>query len=310
VRFLEKEAEHGPWALVVSFVAPHFPLTAPAEFFDLYDESDFELPPDDLGAWDHPAVRVFRESFGIERQFTISQRQRALRAYLGLCSFMDANVGAVVAALDSSGHTDHTMVMYTSDHGESAGAHGLWLKHLMNEESVGVPMLLAGPGIASKLVDTPVSHVDMFPTFLEAAEVDAPACESLPGISLLDPGALESSDRAVFAEYHANGSIAASFMVRYGRYKYVEYIGERPQLFDRVADPAEVYDLSGRQDMASVVADCAARLRRICDPEAVDAEAKSDQARRVNDVGGVAAAAEHTVAYTPVPGQTERPLTR
>jgi len=150
----------------------------------------------------------------------------------------------------------------------------------------------------------------MFPTFMAAAQVEAQACESLPGISLLDHRALKSSDRAVFAEYHANGSVAASFMVRHGRYKYVEYIGERPQLFDRVADPAEMYDLAGHQYMASVVADCAARLRRICDPGAVDAEAKSDQARRVNDVGGVAAAAEHTVAYTPVPGPVERPFTR
>ena len=275
------------------------------EFFDLYGELDLELPPDDLGAWDHPAVHVFRESFGIDRQFSESEQRRAIQAYLGLCSFMDANVGEVLAALDSSGHTDDTLVIYTSDHGESAGAHGLWFKHLMNEESVRVPLLLAGPGITHDVIDTPVSHIDLVPTLLAAAQTDPSDSERLPGISLLERGALDATDRGVMAEYHANGSIAASFMLRHGRLKYIEYIGEHPQLFDLDADPAEMVDLSRHTDWLGVVADCAARLRQICDPVAVDALAKLDQARRVEEVGGAEAANDHTVAYTPVPNLSD-----
>jgi choline-sulfatase len=307
VRFLADDDGDRPFALMVSFVAPHFPLVAPAEFFDLYGDPDLELPPDGLGAWDHPAVHVFRKSFGIDRRFSEHERRRALRAYLALCSFMDANVGAVLAALDSSGHIDDTLVMYTSDHGESAGAHGLWFKHLMNEESVRVPLLLAGPGITHDVINTPVSHIDLVPTLLAAAQIEPRDSEELPGISLLDHDALEASDRAVFAEYHANGSVAASFMLRRDRYKYIEYVGERPQLFDLDADPGEMSDLSRHPDSIGVVADCATRLRRICDPEAVDALAHLDQARRVDEVGGVEAAADHTVAYTPVPDRSERP---
>ena len=304
VRYLDEEGDRGPWALMVSFVAPHFPLIAPDEFFDLYDDPDLALPPDDLLAWDHPAVHVFRESFGIDRGFTEDERRRALRAYLGLCSFMDANVGALLDALDASGQADDTLVIYTSDHGESAGTHGLWFKHLMNEESVGVPLLLSGPGVARAVVDTPVSHIDLAPTMLDAAAVEPPTEHPLPGRSLLDPASLDAADRSVFAEYHANGSVAASFMIRHGRHKYVEYIGERPQLFDLVDDPAETTDLASRPDHAAVLADCATRLRRICDPVEVDARAKLDQSRRIDDVGGVAAAADHTVAYTPVPDRT------
>jgi choline-sulfatase len=307
VQFLGQEIDDQPWALMVSFVAPHFPLVAPQEFFELYSEQDLVPPPDSLGAWDHPAVQVFRESFGIARQFTHTEKQRALQAYLGLCSFMDANVGAVLAALDGSGQTEETVITYTSDHGESAGAHGLWFKHLMNEQSVGVPLLLAGPGFTSDVIDSPVSHVDLLPTFLSlaglsGAEIEAQCGAPLPGISLADDGALADTDRIVLAEYHANGSIAASFMIRHGRYKYIEYVGERPQLFDLDADPAELVDLARRPDFGGVVAECAARLRQICDPQAVDALAKRDQARRVDEVGGVAAASAHTVAYTPVPG--------
>jgi choline-sulfatase len=305
VGFLADETDHGPWALMVSFVAPHFPLIAPDQFFDLYDGVDIGPESDDLGAWDHPAVHVFRESFGIDRPFSAAQQRRALQAYLGLCSFMDANVGAVVDALDASGLADDTLVMYTSDHGESAGAHGLWFKHLMNDESVRVPLLLAGPGIDTGVVDTPVSHVDLLPTFLSSAGVGQPGGELLPGISLLDRRGLADADRAIMAEYHANGSIAASFMLRNGRYKYVEYIGERSQLFDLAADPGEHTDLIDRADHGDVIADCSARLRQICDPVAVDAAAKADQARRVAEVGGIEAAGAHTVAYTPVPSPDE-----
>jgi len=285
----------------VSFVAPHFPLIAPDEFFELYSDQDLDLPSDVLGAWDHPSVHVFRESFGINRDFSRSEKQRAMQAYLGLCSFMDANVGAVLASLEASGHADDTVVMYTSDHGESAGAHGLWFKHLMNEESARVPLLLAGPGIGNDVIDAPVSHIDLLPTFLSMAGIEQKEGESLPGLSLLDHDALSNTDRTVLAEYHANGSIAASFMVRHGRYKYIEYIDERPQLFDLVADPDEMFDLAGRDDLTDVISDCAARLRQICDPTAVNALAKRDQARRVAEVGGAEAAETHTVAYTPVP---------
>jgi len=299
--FLESEADQQPWALMVSFVAPHFPLIAPDEFFELYSDQDLDLPSDVLGAWDHPSVHVFRESFGINRDFSRSEKQRAMQAYLGLCSFMDANVGAVLASLEASGHADDTVVMYTSDHGESAGAHGLWFKHLMNEESARVPLLLAGPGIGNDVIDAPVSHIDLLPTFLSMAGIEQKEGESLPGLSLLDHDALSNTDRTVLAEYHANGSIAASFMVRHGRYKYIEYIDERPQLFDLVADPDEMFDLAGRDDLTDVISDCAARLRQICDPTAVNTLAKRDQARRVAEVGGAEAAETHTVAYTPVP---------
>ena len=304
VEYLEQEDDQRPWAAMVSFVAPHFPLIAPDEFFGLYDDLDLDVPVEELLAWDHPAVHVFRKSFGIDRGFSDDERRRALQAYLGLCSFMDANVGEVLAALDATGQTDETLVIYTSDHGESAGAHGLWFKHLMNEESVGVPLLLSGPGIVREVIDTPVSHIDLVPTMLDAAGV-RPA-QVLPGLSLLDRDTLDASDRSVFAEYHANGSVAGSFMVRHGRYKYIEYVGERPQLFDLDDDPGETIDLSAGVEMQSVVADCAARLRRICDPVAVDARAKLDQQRRIDDVGGVAAAAGHTVAYTPVPKPADR----
>lgn len=300
--YLRDETEASPWALMVSFVSPHFPLIAPPEFFDLYAGLDVEPPEDPDGAWDHPAVEVFRQGFGLTRELTRDEAGNALRAYLALCSFLDAQVGKVLQALDAMGRSDDTLVVYTSDHGESAGAHGLWFKHLMNEESVGVPLVVAGPGVpAGRQVSTPVSQVDLFPTFMEWAGVAPLDDRPRPGSSLLDTDGLATAARPVLAEYHANGSVDATFMLRDGPFKYIEYVGQRPQLFDLSADPDEFVDLAGQPAQRERVAACAARLREICDPLEVDATVKADQAKRVAEVGGVAAAAGHTVPFTPVP---------
>ena len=304
--FLRHESQEGPWALMVSFVSPHFPLIAPESFHDSIDRDEISLPTPDSGAWDHPAVESFRRAFGLTRPLTEDEQRSALHAYLALCSFLDSQVDEVLRALEDSGQSEDTLVVYTSDHGESAGAHGLWFKHLMNEESVGVPLFAAGPGIAAgQVVDTPVSHIDLFPTFLEWAGVTDDALESSPGLSLLDIAALSTADRPVLAEYHANGSTAASFMLRHGRYKYIEYVDAPPQLFDLVEDPDETDDLARNENNAEIVATCAALLRTICDPDEVDAAAKSDQARRVAAAGGVSAAQSITVPFTPVPEELD-----
>lgn len=297
VEFLENPPSK-PWALTVSLVAPHFPLIAPSEFHQLYEAAELELSPPDTGAWDHPAVDVFKRTFGLTEALNDEEQRSALHAYLALCSYLDSLIGRVLHALDASGEASNTLVVYTSDHGESAGAHGLWFKHLMNDESVGVPLIVAGPDVPrGQVVSTPVSHVDLYPTFLDLAGLRRDP--SMPGVSLFD--AAGRSDRAVMAEYHANGSTAASFMLRQGPYKYIEYVGDRPQLFDLDSDPSEMVDLARDPDHAEALAACARRLRDFCDPEEVDAMAKADQARRVAEAGGIEAAAAVQIPYTPVP---------
>ena len=289
-----------PWFLMASFVTPHFPLLAPQEFYDLYTDEEM-TPRQDLDpAWDHPAIHVFRHLYEHTDPLTEAQHRRALRAYLALCSFTDSLVGRVADALEASGQADNTLVVYSSDHGDSAGAHGLWFKHMMNEESVGVPLILAGPGIDHEVVDTPVSQIDLFATFMDWTSVD-PGPVVQHARSLLDVDALVAEDRPVMAEYHANGTIDGIFMLRDGRYKYIEYIGERPQLFDLDGDPFEHDDLAGRSEYAELVVECARRLREICDPDEVDAAAKADQDRRVAEVGGFDAALEYAINFTPTP---------
>lgn len=289
-----------PFAITASFVSPHFPWLAPQDYADWYAGTEIDAADEVDAAWQHPAVQEFRTAFGLD-DLAPGIAQNALRAYFGLCSFLDAQVGRVLDALAASGRADDTLVVYTSDHGESAGAHGLWFKHLMNEESAGVPLVLRGPGVpAGAVVDTPVSHVDLFPTILQTAGIHVTEPD-LPGVSLLDIACGDRPDRVVLSEYHANGSLGASFLVRDARYKYIEYARHRPQLFDLTDDPGETTDLAGDPEHFAVVGRLAGALRAMCAPAQVDASARADQRRRIERAGGAQAALTHTVEYTPAP---------
>ena len=303
-----KSDDGKPWSLFVSFVCPHFPLVAPQEFFDLYPIDEMPMPtlrdPGDFP--DHPVLAKLREVQSYEDHFRDEAHIRtAVAAYYGMVSFLDDNIGRVLAALDEAGLAEDTLIIYTSDHGDNLGTRTFWGKSNMYEESAGIPLILKGPGVGRGRVGTPVSLIDAHPTILEATGVAPhPDDADLPGRSLL--GDLDP-DRTAFSEYHAVASITGIFMVRYGKYKYVHYAGHRPQLFDIDADPFETRDLALEAGNEAALAEGERRLREICDPEAVSAQAFADQDAKIEELGG-----EETVRnsgsfpYTPAPGETPR----
>lgn len=286
--WLTHHAAQGPWVLFVGWVAPHFPLIAPQEFYDLYPTAGIGLPkackPDQWPR--HPWIDAMRDCFITDRFFTDETRRVAIACYYGLVSFLDHNVGRVLAALESSGTRSETLVIYTSDHGDNMGARGLWGKSTMYEESVAIPLILAGRGIPSgKISQTPVSLVDAYPTLLHAFGQD-----STPGVrgqSLLDvAGAPSHPERMVFAEYHAAGAATGAFMLRRGCYKYVHYVDMPPQLFDLAADPEELHDIAGDPAQAARLERFSSELQAICDPRGVDRRAKAEQAALIERHGG------------------------
>jgi choline-sulfatase len=176
----------------------------------------------------------------------------------------------------------------------------------MYEESAAVPLIVAGPGVpAGAAVATPVSLVDGHRSILEAVGCPLTAeDEALPSCSLWAIAAGQRPERTVLSEYHAAGSITGSFMIRHGRWKYIHHVGFRPELYDLEADPGETRDLAERPDLVSVLAECEARLRSLCDPVAVSAEAFADQRRRIAEHGGrEAILARGDYSYTPAPGE-------
>lgn len=296
-----------PFVLYVGLVAPHFPLIAPEEFFSLYPLEGLPTPklhPSE-GYQRHPWVQAYADFMKNEEQFKSPQeRLEAFAAYYGLCSFLDHNVGTIVDAIAQAGLQDDTTVIYTSDHGDNLGTRGLWGKSTLYQESVGIPMIMAGPGVKPAVRETPVDLLDLFPTILESAGLDpAPEMDGRPGRSLHALAAApDDPERVVFSEYHAAGSNTAGFMVRKGKWKFHYYVRHRPELFDLHADPEELDDLAADPAFAHVVQRMEAELRGICDPEAVDALAKSDQHAMIERLGGVDAASKMGAGgATPVP---------
>jgi choline-sulfatase len=225
--------------------------------------------------------------------------------YLGLIAHLDEQIGKVLAKLEDLGLMESTRIVYTSDHGDLAGEHGLLGKCCMYEGSIGVPLLMCGPGVPAGGVARQIaSHVDLFPTIAAGVGAELSAEDaSLPGTSLWPAAQGHEVERTGFAEYHAVGSKTGVFMLREGALKLVYYVGMPPQLFDLAADPDEVHDLVKEGTGLERARALEAKLRTICDPEAVDAEAKASQRAWADHWGGrEAVAAEGFLVYTPPPG--------
>lgn len=294
-----------PWVLFVSMVAPHFPLTAPPEWF--YHYADMDLPMPKLYALEsrphHPFADENARVLDWDTHFhTPNDVRRAIAGYSGLVSYMDEGVGRILGELERSGLVENTLVIYTSDHGDNLGARGLWGKCTLHEESAGVPMIIAGPGVAQGAVLTePVSHVDCAVTILQAA--GAPALPDANGQSLLDLAQGAAVVRPVISEYHAIASISGATMLRHGPWKYCYYVGMPPQLFNLLADPEELHDLAADPGHAQMLDECEHVLRANLDPEAVDRKAKRRQQELLESHGGRDAA-----LAVQVPGYSRTPV--
>jgi len=231
-----------------------------------------------------------------------------MAAYYGLVTFMDEQVERVLGALDEAGLRENTRIIYTSDHGEQLGAHGLWWKSTMYEGCAAVPLILAGPDVpAGKVTHSNATLLDCFPSIVEAVGATLiPDDDDLPGQSLWALANAPDRDRTVFSEYHAIFSPSGIFMVRNAQFKYVYYAGGYPlQLFDLVGDPREEYDLAADPRYAATLVAMHRELLAICDPDAVDLQAKADQQRRMDEGGGEEAirAAGAKIPYSPPPSQ-------
>ncbi len=311
----ESESDSAPWMLFCSFVCPHPPFIAPPELFELYPPDEIPLPvqnrPDEQP--DHPALRTLRRTMSYDSPFTDDEIRKVTAAYYGTCTHLDRQVGRVLDALESSGLSDSTRIIYTSDHGESMGRRGLWGKFTLYEESAAVPLIVAGPDVPQgQSTCDPVSLVDCHPTILEALGVsleagDESAGEGLPGRSLWSIAGGQELGRAAFSEYHAVGATTGSFMIRHGSYKYIHYVGQSPQLFDLEQDPQELVDLSDDPGSREIRERMERLLGEIVDPDEVDGRARADQAELVASHGGrEAVLARGTFVNSPVPGEEPR----
>jgi len=273
--------EKRPFALCVGFYRPHTPYRAPRELVDLYRKLN---PSVGQTISIRPAFyRSLARHLGLEdHPPTDEEARRAVRCYYAMVTGMDRRVGTICEALKQRGLWDDTIVIYTSDHGESLGSHGLWFKSNFYEEAVRVPLIVRYPKrFASGFrVKEPVSLLDLFPTCCEIAGVEP--YPFLDGQSLM-PGLLGGSvdpSRSVFAEYADYGIHVPTRMIRKGKYKLMYAEGYDPALFDLESDPMETSDLLRKPQFTKIAADLLKELMKDWKPDPVRKRVRENQRNR------------------------------
>lgn len=260
VERLERIADR-PFALFVSYQNPHYPLQPSPEYEAMYDGVAIARRPNAVDI--DPYTPTFsppspkpKEDDPVYRKYG-GDLDAYLRCYYAMVSQLDANVGRLLDALERLGVADTTAVIFTSDHGDMQGSHGLKNKGVHWEESTRIPLIIRAPGgRRGARVTTPVSGIDFFPTCLDFA--GAPPEPRAEGISLapcvFEPG--EPPLRPVFAEERG------WCMVRLGRYKYVARTPdlEPLHLFDLETDPYEMRDLKREPEHAETLRRLSAEL--------------------------------------------------
>ena len=307
--FLEEHSHDAePFALMLGYVSPHFPLIAPEEFEKLYpDPMKLPLPVQfDPDQWPHHPVLDDYRRYCCQTDLPDSVKRNAIRVYYALCSFLDSQIGIVMDVLKRTGLDRNTVVIYCSDHGDTMGEHGFFFKSTMYEGSVGIPMIMCGPGIGKgNVVKTPVSLVDIYPTVLDCFGLkEKYSDQDKPGKSLLEIASAPYDDeRAVYSEYMAFGMYTSEFMIRKGDFKYVHYVGERPQLFNLASDPDECGDISSDEEYSGILSDLEKELRAVVDPETVDKDARKAQEELLDSYGGKDEFLRtfHPALFSPIP---------
>lgn len=264
-----KHALKHPYFLAVGFHLPHVPCYASQKWFDLYPDATLQMPPvkDDDRAdtpefswylhWKLPEPRLswLRKA---------EQWRPLVRAYLASISFIDAQVGRLLDALEASGTAENTLVVLWSDHGWHLGEKGISGKNTLWDRSTRVPLIVAGPGVAAGARCTrPVELLDLYPTLVDLCHL-APQSH-LEGHSLaplLKDARAERPWPAITSHNQGNHG------VRTERWRYIHYADGSEELYDMQKDANEWTNLAGDPKQASVLADLRRWLPKVDRPPA------------------------------------------
>jgi uncharacterized sulfatase len=263
IELLEKHKDE-PFFLAVGFFRPHCPYIAPKKYFDLYPLDKIQLPhgpADDLADIPAPAIQIRPPNYG----FAEDDLKRAIQAYYASISFMDAQLGRVIAALDRLGLADKTVIVFWSDHGYLLGQHGQWMKQSLFEESARVPLIIAPPKTksAGQTAKPPVELLDLYPTLADLAGIKP--SRQLHGVSLRP--LLEHPEgpwkRPAFTQVkRAN---FPGYSVRTAKWRYSEFDGgaKGAELYDEENDPHEFKNLASDPAHAATVAELKALIAKM-----------------------------------------------
>jgi len=264
IKLLE-EHQGKPFFLAAGFYKPHTPYVAPKKYFDPYPMDKIQLPKepaDHLKAVPKPALASTAPHplFGV----TEDQARECKQAYYAAISFVDAQIGRLLDAMDRLKLWETTVVVFWSDHGYHLGDHGLWMKQSLFEQSARVPMILVAPGAKGngKVCARTVELLDLYPTLADLSGLTPP--KEIQGASLRplldDPS--KAWDRSAFTQVQRGAF--PGHAVSTEKWRYIEWDGGKAgtQLYDRESDPQEFVNLASDPKHAKVVEELQALVKK------------------------------------------------
>jgi arylsulfatase A-like enzyme len=265
VQFLQDYDADNPFFLYLAFTSPHDPRTPPAEYAAMYPPEEIPIPENFLSEhpFDNGEMRI-RDEVLAPFPRTPEIVQQHIADYYGMITHMDTEIGRVLQTLETTGHLENTIIIYTADHGLAVGQHGLLGKQNLYDHSIHVPSIFAGPGIREGItVDALTYLYDVFPTVCDLTDVACP--DTTEGCSLvpLMRGYEKRVRATVFAAYRD-----IQRTVRDSRWKLIRYyVSEETgagtnclQLFDLEQDPWETTNLADLPEHADRIRSLAADM--------------------------------------------------
>lgn len=266
-----------PFFLTVSYHHPHDPFYVTQELWDLYEGEEIDIPTFPENLQENYSTMDKWLNYGYHHTDTYDikgpESLKAMRrSYYGLITYIDHKVGELMKALEDSGLSENTIIIFTSDHGDMLGERDMVQKRTFYEWSCRVPLIIKYPDQwqKGKKIKEPVSLVDLLPSFLDMAGVDKDNRAKIDGKSFI--GLIDGSDKdekEVFSEYEGEGVIKPCFMFLKGKYKYVYIYQHESQLFDTEKDPEEMSNLSGLEEYRELEEAMKKRIFETFDPEKI-----------------------------------------
>ncbi len=255
VQLLEKNKD-GPFFIAAGFHKPHLPFVAPKKYFDMYPPEKIPLPKEPADVQKNAPAKAFTKNTG-DDMMTDMEKKQAIAAYFACVSFMDAQVGVILEAMDRLNLWENTIVIFVSDHGFHLSEHGgLWRKMTLFEESARVPLIVAAPGTkGGQSCPRLVELVDLYPTLTDACKLTTP--KDLEGTSIMpllsDPN--QAWKKAAFTVVQRGKTLGRTVCTE--RYRYTEWgDADQAELYDHQTDPRELTNLASsaphRQSMADM----------------------------------------------------------
>ena len=270
VGFIREAAEtRDPFVLVYSCHEPHPPFVCPEPFHSMYDPGEIDLPSTSGDRSGQKLLERADWQLRSAADFSDAELKRMWASYLGAVSYVDHLVGRILSALVDTNQLEDTLVIFTADHGEMLGSHGLLLKGAsFYEELIRVPLVIRPPGgPTGGRCGALISQVDLLPTILSMCE--AKPAEGLHGadFSPLISGGDEEIREAIPGEYHSSNwtdPLSPLRLWRTAEWKYVESREGDHELYHLTADPEELLNVAGKEASAAVEEQMSRSLHRWC----------------------------------------------